>query len=743
MLDALYTHRKTTIGVTFLLCILAGLSLLNLKFTFGFEQFFPQGDEDLEFFNEFISEFETDDNFLLIGIENTPDVFELEFLEKIKTLAQELEQHPFVISTLSLPQIEYPNFNPLLAGNTSLLNLKDQASLHKQKESILSDERFLYNLIGEDGKSLVINAKIKDTINLEDSKILMQDIYSTVESHDFEEVHYLGRAYFQMELSEMQKTEIILSSIVSITLVSLVFFLLFRRLKGILLAMISIGIGLLLFLGLLSVFGRELNVMSAFYPVLMLIVGTSDVVHIFTKYIDELKRGKNKREAVKITIQETGKATLLTSLTTAAGFLSLVTSSVIPIRDFGINSALGVMVAYITVIFFTTAVLSFFEKDELIKESKSSGFWDRLTLGWYELTKKYPMRISVATFLFLIFCVVGILQITTNYRIESNLPKRQKITADFKFFEQNYGGFRPYEFAIQTQGDYKADDFEVMQEVQKIESKLKSDGNAKAIIAPTTMFKTLSQILSFDKSYALPETKEQHDKFKALTRNIPGQAILFSKDNSKTRISARINDLGADSIQRYGARLDNWLDKNIDKTVVDVRRTGTGLLLDKNSDYIRDNLLLGLGFALLIVSILMGLLFKNFKMLLISFVPNVIPLIFAAAILGWTGIELEAGTTIVFSIIFGIAVDDTIHFLSKYKICRNKGFDKEKSLELSFTETGKAIIFTSILLFFGFLIMLFSIHPPSNILGLLISITLLSALVADLFIIPVLIRKWL
>jgi len=139
----------------------------------------------------------------------------------------------------------------------------------------------------------------------------------------------------------------------------------------------------------------------------------------------------------------------------------------------------------------------------------------------------------------------------------------------------------------------------------------------------------------------------------------------------------------------------------------------------------------------------MGLLFKNFKMLLISFVPNTIPLVFAAAILGWTGIELEAGTTVVFSIIFGIAVDDTIHFLSKYKICRNKGYDKEKSLELSFTETGKAIIFTSILLFFGFLIMLFSIHPPSNILGLLISITLLSALAADLFIIPVLIRKYL
>jgi len=743
MLEALYSHRKTTIVLTFLLCILAGLLLFNLKFTFGFEQFFPQGDEDLEFFNEFISDFETDDNFLLIALENNPDVFEIDFLEKVKRFSKELEEEPFILSTTSLPQIEYPNLNPLRTGINSLVNLEDQEILNEQKDKILQDERFVYNLIGEDGKSLIVNAKIKDTINLEDSKILMQNIYDTIEEYNFDAKHYLGRAYFQMELSEMQKTEIILSSAVSIFLVSFVFFLLFKRLKGILLAMISIGIGLLLFLGLLSLFGRELNVMSAFYPVLMLIVGTSDVVHIFTKYIGELKKGLSKKEAIFITIEETGKATLLTSMTTAAGFLSLVTSSVVPIRDFGINSALGVMVAYVTVIFFTTAVLSFFEKEDLIKESSGSSFWERITLGWYNITKRHPVKIAIGTAAFLLFCAIGIMQITTNYRIESNLPRGQKITADFKFFESNYGGFRPYEFAVQCRDDYQADDFEVIMELEKLEQKIKSDGNAKAIISPTSIFKSIHQILSFGKTYALTENKEQHNMYKTLAKKIPGQAILFSKDNSKTRISARINDLGADSIQRYGQRLDTWLIENIDQEIIEVRRTGTGLLLDKNSDYIRDNLLLGLGLALLIVSILMGFLFRNFRMLLISFVPNVIPLIFAAAILGWTGIELEAGTTVVFSIIFGIAVDDTIHFLSKYKICRSKGLDKEKSLELCFTETGKAIIFTSILLFFGFLIMLFSIHPPSNILGLLISITLLSALAADLFIIPILIRKYL
>ena len=745
MLDRLLDRRKTVIWATIFLSLVSAALLFNLKFSFGFEQFFPQGDEDLDYFNEFISEFETDDNFLLIGIENEPDIFQQEFVEEVLAFAKEIEKHPYIVSTLSLPQIEIPSFNPLNPGTQSLLNKESTEALQAQKQKLINDERFLYNIIGEEGHSLVVNAKIKDTINLEDSKELMQFIYEKAEHYDFEEPHYLGRAYFQMELSEMQKTEIILSSVVSITLVTVVFFLLFRRLKGILLAMISIGIGLLLFLGLLSLLGRELNVISAFYPVLMLIVGTSDVVHIFSKYIDELKLGKDKRTAIKITIREIGKATLLTSLTTSAGFLSLVTSRVMPIRDFGINSAIGVMVAFGTVIFFTTAVLSFFSKEELIKENKKSQFWDSLTYNWYLLTRKYGKSISIGTGFFLLFCIAGIFKITTNYRIESNLPKRQKITKDFMFFEREYGGFRPYEFAIECQGSYNADDFAVMQEVEKIENKIKEDGNAKAIVSPTSIFKTIKQMLVPGATYSLADSKEQHEQFKNLTTGIPGggQAILFSRDNKKTRISARINDLGADSIQSYGKQVDAWLLENVNQSIVKVRRTGTGLILDKNSDYIRDNLLLGLGLALLVVSILMGFLFRNFKMLLISFVPNVIPLIFAAAILGWTGIELEAGTTIVFSIIFGIAVDDTIHFLSKYKICREKGIGKEESLEKTFRETGKAIIFTSILLFFGFLIMLFSIHPPSNILGLLISITLVSALCADMFLIPLLIRRFL
>jgi hypothetical protein len=246
-------------------------------------------------------------------------------------------------------------------------------------------------------------------------------------------------------------------------------------------------------------------------------------------------------------------------------------------------------------------------------------------------------------------------------------------------------------------------------------------------------------------AYELPESKARFARFQQTIDQIPqmNMNILVSKDGEKARISSRIDDIGADRIKVFEAGLQDWIDANIDPNIIQIKSTGTGVIVDKNSEYIRDSLLQGLGLAIVIVSLLMGLLFRNVKMLLISLIPNVLPLVFAGGLLGFLGIELEAGVSITFAIIFGIAVDDTIHFLSKYKLARDKGLDVEAALELTFTETGKAIVLTSIILFFGFLVMLFSIHPPSVTVGLVISVTLFTALIADLLLIPILIRKFL
>ncbi len=287
-------------------------------------------------------------------------------------------------------------------------------------------------------------------------------------------------------------------------------------------------------------------------------------------------------------------------------------------------------------------------------------------------------------------------------------------------------------------------DFEVIREMDKIEDYLRQFNSLQAIGSITTLYKSLNQAFNNNRedAFDVPPNEVQFNRMRRLADQLPkfDPNVLVSKDGKKARITSRIKDVGADTIKAMGLKIDNWIAANIDEEVIQIDRTGTGLIIDKNAEYIRRSLLEGLGIAILIVSVLMALLFKDWRILIIALVPNIFPLLLAGALIGYLGIELEAGVSIVFAVIFGIAVDDSIHFLSKYKLALNKGLDREAAIQITFLETGKAIVLTSIILFFGFLVMLFSIHPPSVVVGLLISLTLLSALVSDLLLIPVLIR---
>lgn len=740
---------KIRIAIIALFLLLAGASayyVFQLKFAFDFEQFFPKGDPDLEVFREFTKEFETDDNFMLVALRRDSGAFEQHFLEQVHDLTLKSRELPHVLETQSLTKFGYPIKTPFGITTIPAIHIDNPDLYEKDRERLINDERFVYNLIAPDGNTLVIYLKMINSIQLPEAREFMSALDSLMATYDFPEYHYLGRPYFQQELVDMQKREITVSTIISGLLVTIILFVIFRRFWGVALALFSIGLGMLLFMGLLGATGRELNAMSALYPVLMVIVGTSDVIHIMSKYIDELKKGESQEKAITVTIREIGLATLLTSLTTAIGFCTLLTSRVEPIRDFGLNAAAGVLVAYITVILFTTSVLSFFRTEQIVKLGKGQQFWDRLLQKAYDFTISHRRQITWGTLIVIILSGIGISQITTNYNIINNMPLGSRITEDFRFFERELTGFRPMEFAVYAREPYKATDFEVIREIDKIEDHLHEVDGVRAISSITSVYKSINQMNANNRpdAYELPETEQRFEQYRRMVEQIPkmNTNVLVSKDKQKARITSRILDMGSDTIKQMGQRIDRWIATNTDSSIVDVKRTGTGLIIDKNAEYVRRNLLQGLGVAILIISILMALLFKNWRMLFISLVPNLFPLILAGALLGYLGIELEAGISIVFAVIFGIAVDDTIHFLSKYKLARVKGLDREAAIMITFRETGKAIILTSIILFFGFLVMLFSVHPPSVTIGLLISLTLLSAVVSDLLLIPLLIR-WL
>ncbi len=730
-------NRKTIIWVFAFLAILSLAALPYIKFSFDFERFFPNGDPDLDFYKEFVQEFESDDNYLLIAFTHETSVLDTHFLKKIKTYTEEAPALEEVISALSLPTLQKPVFGPFGISFKNILNI-NSPDLKLQYEKIALKKNVMKGLISNNHKSTVVALKIKEHLDIDASRSLIEGVTALILKNNMGNYHILGRAYFQHELARLQVEEVLFTSLVSIVLVSIILFLLYRNIYLVFITLCSITLALLLFMGLLSVLGREMDAMSALYPVLMLIVGTSDVIHILSKYLDEIRQGKKISTALETTIKQIGLATLFTSATTAIGFLSLITSRIGPVRDFGINAAIGVVVAYITIIFFTTALLTYLSPKKLKTHAKTFKMWDNVALWFYRISKHH-LSIFYIAILSLTFCAYGISKVTTDYKTESSLPLGKKVTEDFQFFEKNYSGYRSVEYVLIKKEGSEILDLDGIKTVDLISKKINTHESIENVTSISTVVASVSDYLPT----VFTQSTEWIDVsmvpfYKAAISAMP--IVLINKNEDKTRISTQIKDIGAYKIKLFTNDVAKWATHHIDTTTYALLYTGTGLIIDKNALYVREGLLKGLAFALLIIGVLMGFLFKSMKMVLISFVPNVIPLFIVGAILGYTGIPLEPVTSIIFVVVFGIAVDDTIHFLSKYRLALHSSMSIEESIKVSFQESGKAILFTTTVLFFGFMVMLFSYNPASVIVGGLISITLFTAVFADLIILPMLLR---
>jgi predicted RND superfamily exporter protein len=407
---------------------------------------------------------------------------------------------------------------------------------------------------------------------------------------------------------------------------------------------------------------------------------------------------------------------------------------------------MGVMVAYITVICFTGALLISIPKKRLLGQKNVSKKWTAYLLGINTVTKKKPNTIIMGTIILTLLCIYGVSRITTNHEFKQTLPNQSKIAADFNFFQENYAGFRPLEIAILAKNGYKVTDYSVALEIEKLTDylgQIKTIGNLQS---PNLPHKIINKANNLNKSdyLRLPDDEATFIKYQKdvnkVARKQLGKFVNTNKD--KARINAKLQDVGTDSLKRLYAHIETFANTATDTTKMTVKVTGKSMLLDKNSEYIRKSLLEGLLYGLIIIGIIMVLVFKDFKMFLISLVPNLLPMLFAGSILGFLGIPLEAGLSVIFAIVFGIAVDDTIHFLGKYKLGITQGLSKEEALEKTFTQTGRALVITTVILFFGFMVMLFSIHQPSITIGIIISVTLVAALILDLLLLPVLLREF-
>jgi predicted RND superfamily exporter protein len=503
----------------------------------------------------------------------------------------------------------------------------------------MQDERIVGNLISKDSKATVVVIKTKNGLNQDESEALMKDLKVLLQDFDLENYHILGKAYFQVELVKQQIKEFIISTLISAFLVSLVFWWMMRKPLGVLIAIISMIMCLLVFVGMIGLLQIELDLLSALFPIIMIIVGVSDVVHLSNKYVDEYEKWNDKKMALTNTIKEIGLATFLTSFTTAIGFLSLMTSKIYPVKMFGFTAAIGVILAFVIVITFTSSFLAMLPANKIVRKDEANATWKKYLLKIYAFTKTQQRSIVIGSIVYTFICAIGIYLITTNVKIYDTLPKGMPVTKDFKFFEEKFAGFRPFELAILVKEPHKVDEWEVLQEINKIEEFIKTQEAIEGVSSVTAVYKTMNRAMNADRSsfYTFPSSEAQFKSMKRYIDKIPTEQlnVLVNADKTKARISAKIKDIGSDNIEQITQNIMNFVDAEVNKDLMEVRITGTGVIFDKNNEYIRQSLLSGLLLAFMVISLTMALLFRDWRMLIISIIPNVFPLLFGGAIMGF------------------------------------------------------------------------------------------------------------
>ena len=720
------------------------VNLKDLRLDYRFENFFPENDPDLVYYYDFVNEFETDNDFFIVGIKNNNGIFKQEFLQKLEALTDTLRKIEFINSIKSPTSLKFPVAGPFGVITVPYIHTDKPEFYKTDSARIYESENLVGSLFSEDGKIVSIQLKHEEELVKSQIDQLVLNVENTVASFDFDETHIVGKIRGQHYFTEQMIFELLLFVGISIILVSLFLYFSFRAFWGVWVPFLVIGFSVLWLLSLLSFINKPINLLTTLLPTILFVVGISNVVHILERFIYELRNKAEKLKAIKIAFKEVGLATFLTSFTTAVGFFTLNTSNILPVKEFGTYTAIGVLISFVLAFTLLPSVLVIAKKPEITKKGSEVHFWTNKLAGLFAWLLPNRRNVLAGFLGLIVISGIGIsLLKVDNFFIEDWVVK-DEIRDDYRFFEKQFSGFRPFDIAIWVKDSSTSfNDYEVLKELEIIDVEIKKTYKTKFVVSPLNFVKIANQSIHGGKSeyYKIPDTEKEYKSLISKFRNFKSPTIksFVNQSAKKARFSAKIIDYGGAKMNLLNQDIENSLQQKLNPKLIGFQLTGMPYLVDKNNKNLSTNLIIGLLIAFLIVAVLMGLLFKSFSMIIVALIPNILPLGLIAAFMGYFGIDLKIATSIIFTIAFGIAVDDTIHFMSKYRIELNKNKDKLYALKRTFLQTGKAIVVTSIILSSGFFILILSQVTSSFYIGLLISLTLLFALICNLVLLPVLI----
>lgn len=743
------TRAKWMLAFIGLATLWMGWRVAQIGFDYDFESFFPQDDPETEFYLDFRSQFESDNDFLIVGIEHAPSIYDADFLATVDGYVDALAALPYIEEVISPTRLNEPIKLGMTVIGRPLLRWQDASAEEKlpaDSARIAGHPTWDGSFISTEGTALAIQLRHTQLLSKEGCDSLAQSI-TELTSGWAHPTHVAGRAVAQKYYVDVMQREVAL--FVSIGLVILVVFLwvAFQSIWGIAIPLLVVLLSGLWTLGTMEMTGKSIDVMTIVLPTIIFVVGISDVVHILSRYYEELRQGKTQFPAIRAAFKEVGLATFLTTLTTAVGFMTLVTSSVVPIRDFGLYAAAGVGIAYVLAFTLLPSIMMLFPAPRVSNEG-SGVVWNKWLQKTLATVLRRPFAIAGITLGLTALAAVGTSRIQVDNVLLEDLADDDPFRQEFAFFEREFAGVRPYELAVQVPEGMDPFSVEVQQTMQAITGYLATQYGVGSIVSSDRILAQVNRLNNGDQArfHRIPERQRDIDRLvRAMSRGDGNDplSLVANRETNALRVFGKLPDLGAQHYRAQDASFFEWFEAEFPKSPLELHVTGTARLIDLNVGSLASDMVVGLSIAFLIVALISGLMFRNLPMVVISLIPNMLPLLMIAGIMGWSDIDLKLSTSIIFTIAFGIAVDDTIHFISKLRIELAKGKALKEAVESSFLSAGKAIIITSIILCGGFMTLSLSSFLGTFYIGVLISTTLLLAVVSDLFVLPWLVLKML
>ncbi|MGJ8591177.1 MAG: efflux RND transporter permease subunit [Aquaticitalea sp.] len=735
-----------------LMTVFFGFQWKNMRFTYTEANLLPDDHEVNITYNEFLNIFGEEGNLIVLGIKDST-LFTVEKLNAWNKLADNFKKYPEVETVLSIKDLQK------LVKNTEKekFELKPfiKDSIHSKVQiDTLEQELFeqypFYDNFLFNKKTKTIRTAIylkKEIVNTPQRKdFVLNDLEPTISA--FEQKQHMDVRVSGMPYIRTLNAQVIVDEIpwfigAALFTTSFIFFLFFRSFRATFISLIVVCLGVMWTFGILGLLNYEITVLTALIPPLIIVIGIPNCIFLINKYQSEVKSHGNKAKSLQRVITKIGNATLMTNVTTASGFATFILTQSDLLREFGIVASLSILGIFLLCVLVIPIIYSFLPYPKERHLEHLNRRWIGGFVSWMErMVKEKRIAIYFTSVAVLAISIIGIFQIKISGSLIEDMPKKTEFFQDIRFFEQEFSGIMPLEFMIDTKRKKGVMKLSTLKRMEQLEEAIEETHELSRPISVVSLVKYSKQAYynGNPKYYQLP-TNQENSFILSYAKNSSSEANLLQNFVDSTgqyaRITTFMKDIGTDKMERIEDDLQTKINKVFPEENYSVIMTGKALVFQKGTTYLVKNLAISLSLAIFLIALFMAYMFRSFKMILVSLIPNILPLIITAGLMGYFGVPIKPSTILVFSIAFGISVDDTIHFLAKYRQeLKANNWKIKKSVYGALRETGVSMFYTSIVLFFGFSVFTISSFGGTVALGALVSMTLLFAMLSNLLLLP-------